>query len=136
MVYNRPNFMSRRFFRPAVVLVVLALLVGFGTAGSAVRGLQAPQPTEKSAAIAAIAHGKRDAAEKYAKAKGPSDPDAGVILAQLAIARGQYRDAQSILEPLVVKDPAGDAALELALLYRTIGRAGDAQPILNAVLRT
>ena len=136
MVYNRHNSMSRRFFRPAVALVVLALLVGFGTAGSAVRRLQAPQPTEKSAAIAAIAHGKRDAAENYAKAKGASDPDAGAILAQLAIARGQYRDAQSILEPLVVKDPAGDAALELALLYRTIGRAGDAQPILNAVLRT
>ena len=136
MVYNRPKFMSRRFFRPAVALIVLALVIGFSTAGSAVRGLQGPQVADPRAAIAAIAHGKRDAAEKYATAKGASDPQGGVILAQLAIARGQYREAQSILEPLVVKDPAGDAALELALLYRTIGRAGDAQPILTAVLRT
>ncbi len=135
MVYNRANFM-RRLSGPASLLIVFALFVCFTAAGSAVRRPQGAAPTDAPSAQAAIAHGKRDAAEKFARAKGPSDPASAVILAQLAIARGQYRDAQALLEPIAEKDATGDAALELALLYRLIGRAGDAQPILTAILRS
>jgi len=134
VVYNRANFMPRRLSGPATLLIVPALLVCFTAAGSAVRPPQAV-PTDLRSASAAIAHGKRDLAEKYAQSRGASDPVGAVILAQLAIAKGQYRDAQALLEPLVAKEPTGDAALELALLYRMIGRAGDAQPILTAILR-
>ena len=85
------------------------------------------------AAAVALAHGKRDEAEQLATARGASDPAAAVVLAQLLAARGKYREAQALLEPLVAREPTGDAALELALLYRTIGRSGDAQPILTAI---
>jgi tetratricopeptide (TPR) repeat protein len=137
VVYNRAKLMQRRFFGTARLLLILVLLVTFGTAGSAVRPPQATaaQGDFARAAASAIAHGQRDAAEKLAMARGADDPAAAVVRAQLAAARGQYREAQALLEPAVARDPAGDAALELALLYRTIGRQGDAQPLLTAVFR-
>ena len=137
MVYNRANFMQRRFPGSARLLFILVLLVTFGRAGSAVRPRQATAtPADFArAAAAAIAHGERELAEKLATARGAADPAAAVVLAQLAIARGKYHGAESLLEPIVVREPAGEAALELALLYRTIGRNGDAQPLLAAVFR-
>jgi tetratricopeptide (TPR) repeat protein len=129
--------MQRRTFGTARLLLILVLLVTFGTAGSAVRPPQATaaQGDFARVAAAAIAHGQRDVAEKLAAARGAEDPAAAVVLAQLAAARGKYREAQALLEPVVTREPAGEAALELALLYRTIGRPGDAQPLLTAVFR-
>src|SRR5579872_6426159 len=118
----------------AKLLIVLALLMCLGVTGSAVR--QAP-PADRDfshQAAVAIAHGQRDEAEKLANARGPADPDAAVVLAQLAEARGKYSDAQARLEPIVARDRSGPAALELALLYRTIGRNADAEPLLEAVV--
>jgi tetratricopeptide (TPR) repeat protein len=137
VVYNRAKLMQRRTFGTARLLLVLVLLVTFGTAGSAVRRPQATagQPDFARTAASLIAHGKRDDAEKLATARGPSDPAAVVVLAQLAVARGKYREAQAMLEPIAAREPSGEAALELALLYRTIGRSGDAQPILASVFR-
>jgi cellulose synthase operon protein C len=119
------------------LLFILVLLVTFGTAGSAVRPPQATAaPVDFArAAAAAIAHGQRDEAEKLATARGAADPAAAAVLAQLAAARGRYREAQAMLEPIIVREPAGEAALELASLYRTIGRSGDAQPLFTAVFR-
>jgi Tfp pilus assembly protein PilF len=130
--------MQRRFSSiSARLLLVPVLLVTFATAGSAVRRPQATagQGDFARSAAATIAHGKRDEAEKLAAARGASDPAAAAVLAQLLTARGKYREAQALLEPIVAREPAGDAALELALLYRTIGRSGDAQPIFLAVYR-
>jgi Tfp pilus assembly protein PilF len=119
------------------LLLALALLVCFGAAGSAVWPSQtaAGQQDFPRAAATAIAHGKRDEAAKLAAARGPSDSAAIVVLAHLAAARGQYKEAQAQLEPVAAREPGGEAALELALLYRTIGRAGDAQPLFTAVFR-
>ncbi|HET7697413.1 MAG TPA: tetratricopeptide repeat protein [Vicinamibacterales bacterium] len=122
---------------PSALLIALALLVCFATAGSAIRRAQsaaAPQEFPLSAA-AAIAHGKRDEAARLANARGAADAAAAAVLAQLAAARGQYKEAQALLEPIATREPAGEAALELALLYRSIGRSADAQPLLNAVFR-
>ena len=123
--------------RPQVVII---LSVCLGLAGSAVRPShlysQPTTPTDFArAAATAIAHGKRAEAEQLATARGASDPAAAVVLAQLLAERGQYREAQALLEPVVSRDPAGAAALELALLYRTIGRAGDARPLLTGVFQ-
>jgi tetratricopeptide (TPR) repeat protein len=129
--------MQRRTFGIVRLLFILVLLVTFGTAGSAVRRPQATAGQGDFARTAAslIAHGQRDAAEKLATARGTSDPAAAVVLAQLSVARGKYREAQAMLEPLAAREPSGEAALELALLYRTIGRSGDAQPIFVSVFR-
>jgi len=93
--------MRARFSSSArLVLVVLVLLVAIGTSGSAVRRPQSAVAGGDFArtAAAAIAHGKYDEAEKLAAARGAGDPAATVVLAQLAAARGKYRDAQAMLE--------------------------------------
>src|SRR5262245_17456622 len=120
-----------------LLLVVVVLLVSVGTTGSAVRRPQTAGPGAEFArtAGAAMAHGQWAEAEKLAAARGANDPDAAVVLAKIAIARGKYRDAQAMLEPLAERDSTGDAALELALLYRTIGRSTDAQPLFTALFR-
>jgi tetratricopeptide (TPR) repeat protein len=127
--------MRRGSFRSTGLLVVLALLVCLATTGSAVRGQTAAAAEFPRNALAAIAHGKRDEAERLASAKGASNPSAAAILAQLRWDDGKYKEAEGLLAPAAVKDPTGDAALELALLYRALGRANEADPILNAILR-
>jgi tetratricopeptide (TPR) repeat protein len=129
--------MQLRFSSSArLVLVVFVLLVSIGTTGSAVRRPQtAPGSDFGRTAAAALAHGKYDEARSLAAARSADDPAATVLLAQLAVRRGQYREAQAMLEPIAAREPAGDAALELALLYRIVGRAADAQPLLTNILR-
>jgi tetratricopeptide (TPR) repeat protein len=117
----------------ARLVIVLAVLLCLGVTGAAVRRAQPVDRDFGHQAAVAIAHGQRAEAEKLANARSPSDPDAAVVLAQLAEARGKYKDAQALLEPVVARDKSGAAALELALLYRTIGRNADAQPLLEAV---
>ncbi|HEY2435436.1 MAG TPA: tetratricopeptide repeat protein [Vicinamibacterales bacterium] len=126
-----------RLSHPARLFVVIALAVCCASTGSSVRGAQGtPAPTDfRSAAAAAIAHGKRADAERMANAKGASDPAAAVVLAQLAVHRGRYKDALALLEPVVARDPAGDAALELATIEREVGRQADASTLFAAVLR-
>ena len=134
------SFRAHRSLVSTRPLVVVILSVCLGLAGSAVRPShvftqQGPQRDFASAAAAAIAHGQRAEAESLARARGESDPAAAVVLAQLAIAKGHYREAQAMLEPMAAREAGGEAALELALLYRIIGRDGDATPLFNAVLR-
>ena len=114
MVYNRANLMQRRFSGSARLLFILVLLVTFGTAGSAVRRPQATagQADFARAAAAALAHGKRDDAEKMATARGASDPAAAVVLAQLAVGARQ------------VPRGAGDARADRGARAGGRGRAG------------
>ena len=124
----------QRFSLPARVLAILVLAVCFGATGSAVRrGQAAGQADFVRSAAAAMAHGKRADAERMATARGANDPAAAVVLAQLAAHRGKYKDALALLEPVAAREPAGDAALELALLYRRVGRDSDATSILSTV---
>ncbi len=70
-----------------------------------------------------------------ATARGTSDPEAAAVLARIAALHGKYRDAQALLEPAAALNPSGSAALELGLLYQTIGRPSDASTVLLAVAR-
>ena len=136
VAYNPlPLMRGLRSRRPLLLLIVLVCL---GVAGSAVRPPQVYSQVAASAdplraALGAIAHGRRADAGQLADARGGAD--GAIIHALLAVHRGKYADAVALLEPLAATDPAGDAALELALVYQQIGRAGDAQPLLSAVLR-
>src|SRR5258708_10682587 len=70
--------MQRRFFCFAQLLFILVLVVSFGMSGSAVRRPQTTtgQGDFARVAAAAIAHGKRDEAQKIAAAPGSSEPAA------------------------------------------------------------
>jgi cellulose synthase operon protein C len=87
-------------------------------------------------ARAAISHGKRDEAESMARARGAGDPAAAAILGRLAIDRGRYEEALAVLEVAAKANPLGEAALELGLLQKQLGRATDASrtlaPLVNA----
>jgi cellulose synthase operon protein C len=87
-------------------------------------------------ARAAIAHGKRTEAESMARSRGTGDPAAAAILGRLAVDRGEYDDALALLGPAAAANPIGEAALELGLLQRSLGRASDAAqtlaPLVNA----
>ena len=141
MDYNRTNSMRdsrshRRWPVSMRPLVVILLSVCLGLAGSAVHpsrlySQSTAQATFARTAAAAIAHGKRSEAEQLATSRGAADPDAVVVLAQLGIERGKYREAQAQLEPVAARDATGEAALQLALLYKRIGRSGDAEPLLD-----
>src|SRR5215471_8068474 len=125
-----------RLSHPARMLAIIVLAVCAATAGSAVRGQTTAQGDFLRTAMTAIAHGKRADAERLATARGAGDPQATVVLARLAVHRGEYTDALALLEPAAAREPGGEAALELALLYVSIGRAADATPLFNAVSRT
>ncbi len=81
-------------------------------------------------ATAAIAHGKRTDAEAMARGRGAGDQAAAAILGRLAGDRGQYDEALALLQPAAARSPLAEAALELGLLYRVVGRANDAAGVL------
>jgi len=83
----------------------------------------------------AIAHGKPAEAESLARARPADDPAATAILAHLAIDKGRYDDAVSMLRPVVSRQPLSDAALELAFLFQMLGRSNEAAPLLNVLYR-
>ena len=85
-------------------------------------------------ARAAIAHGKRAEAESMARARGAADTAAAAILGRLSIDRGQYDEALVVLQPAVKTNPLGEAALELGLLQRLLGRSADAARTLAALM--
>jgi cellulose synthase operon protein C len=85
-------------------------------------------------ARAAIAHGQRADAESMARARGAGDQAAAAILARLAVDRGQYESALALLEPATAANPLGEAALELGLLQRLLGRYGDGARTLTTLV--
>src|SRR5262249_32575785 len=50
-------------------------------------------------------------------------PSAVALKARAAIARGRYAAAEALLRPIASRAPQSDAALELGLLQRMLGRA-------------
>ncbi len=93
-------------------------------------------------AARALARGRLDEAEAIAKARGPEDPAAVVVRARVAIARGRYADAETLLRPLAERRPLSEAAVELGWLLLRLGRRDESvrwfRPVLDRaeVLRT
>ena len=99
---------------------------------------QADVPSEALAfhreATRALAHGDRDAAERLAAGRDPSDPAGAALRARLLIDRGRYEEAESLLGPVARAAPGSAAGLELGLLLVTLGRADEAAAHLEAVI--
>jgi tetratricopeptide (TPR) repeat protein len=83
----------------------------------------------------ALAHGQIADAEALARGRPAGDEEAAAILARLAIRRGKYDDALKLLEPAAAKNPGGESALELGLLFQLLGRAKEANTYLTQVYR-
>jgi tetratricopeptide (TPR) repeat protein len=123
-------------FRPAIVLFA-SLCVWTAVTGPS-HGQQAaaaPLPFPASA-WRAIAHGKPAEAEALAKTRPADDPAAIAVLAHLAVGTGRYPEAIGMLQPAANRAPLSDAALELALVFQKLGRAGDASQLLTVLFRS
>ena len=78
--------------------------------------------------------GHYDTVDQLVGALGATDADAALLHARAAAARGRYDDALARLTPLAAADRGGAAALELGLLQRALGRRGEAEAVLEAVI--
>ena len=125
MVYNRAKLMQRRFFGSARLLFILVLLVTLRNSRlcrAAAAGDGGPGGFR--------ARGGRGDRARQARRRGEAGDGArrlgsgGRGRARAARRRraASTSEAQALLEPIAAREPAGEAALELALLYRTIGR--------------
>jgi cellulose synthase operon protein C len=107
---------SRGGWRPALHLsCALAVLCG--------------APAGSGAAWAAV----RPAPAGLAQARSV---DAGSVLAQAraAVARGRYTEAEALLTPIATRTPNSDAAVELGLLLRMLGRNEEATRLFDQIL--
>ncbi len=152
-----PDFLSagrawRAWFRLVfgAGLTVMALAPGAAVAQATARppaALQAPPRQDASdeakalaaaraeqqytmAAARALAHGQRSHADELARSRGAADPAAAATLARLAADRGQYDDALALLQVTGRTAPSSEAALQLGLLLRYLGRTREADQVL------
>lgn len=93
----------------------------------------APDSSWLERASVLIAHGKVDDAVAEARQRPADDPAARLVLARAALRQGRRADAEALLKPPAEQDGAGEAALELALVYRASGRHELAAPFLESV---
>ena len=84
------------------------------------------------AATAMIAHGQAEQALALAAQRPDDDAEARVLRARIALRAGRVQEAEALLKPAAEADPAGEAALELAFLYRDRGRDEAAALLFDA----
>ena len=90
----------------------------------------APAPaTPFDAAMRAFIEGRYDEAEGLADKLNANDPNVAALKARAMIARGRYADAEALLQPVAVRAQTSEAALQLGLLQKMVGRPGASQTL-------
>ena len=119
--------MSRTSLSLLGAALAFLVLPSYGTA-------QAPRrpAAPLQAAVRALNEGHYDEVEAAADKLDPRDPAGIALKARAAIARGRYDAAEAMLRPAAARAGQSDAALELGLLQKMLGR-GDATAILEKV---
>jgi tetratricopeptide (TPR) repeat protein len=129
----RPLPRSRFRPRPGLALACLLLLLTPTLARAQITQSVAPSTASPMAdAYRAIRSGRYDEVETLLASI--REEAASVLRADAHIARGRYDEAEAVLSPLAAANPAGDAALELGLIYRIRGRRADSDRLLVTVL--
>jgi tetratricopeptide (TPR) repeat protein len=107
--------------RPASLFLLAALACG--APRPAVAGARAQAAaTPRRAAETAYERGRYDEVHTALRDVAADDTPAAVLRARAYIAVGRYAEAEKALQPAVFESPVGDAALELGLLQRMLGR--------------
>ena len=113
----------------------LSLIIGVLTLGAV--GFAQAQNDDQSfhvLATRAIAYGDSGAAQELVESRGDNDPFAVALAASLLVRHGSYSEAESLLLPVADRAPDSAAGLEYGLLLQRLGRRGEAQPYLEAVM--
>ncbi len=119
-----PSFRRRGRSRSVVLLAVL-LLTPLPSVAQ-----QPGAAAARDAAQKAFAAGQYDEVETIAGGV-PKDESLAALRAQAFIVRGEYDRALTLLQPIAQENPGGDAALELGLLQRYLGRRGEGRRTLE-----
>jgi tetratricopeptide (TPR) repeat protein len=80
----------------------------------------------------ALMEGRYDEVPALLEKLDAQDPMVAALAARAAIARGKYPQAEASLRPVAQRAPTSDAALELGLLLKMLGRS-DATAVLTRV---
>jgi tetratricopeptide (TPR) repeat protein len=114
------------------VLVALAALALLSALSVAIAQSRRAQPPAIDQATRALLEGRYDQVAGLLDKLDGSDPAVAALIARASIARGRYEEAETRLRPIAQRAPASDAALELGLLLKMLGRA-DAVGVLTRV---
>src|SRR5688500_2588540 len=91
--------------RPVVVIFLyMCAWAAFPPAYAGQNSAPSEAATFLSAARRAIAHGELAEAEALARRRPGADPAAAAVLAELAMRRGKYDEAVTLLEPAVARE--------------------------------
>jgi tetratricopeptide (TPR) repeat protein len=120
--------MVRRLTLLALAIILTAGLAPRVTAEQAQNITAARANADKS-----YRGGRFDEVETLAKAF-PKDEQIAVFHALSLAARGDYAQAESVLQPFAATSPAGEAALELGLLQLAIGKRAEGRRTLTLIL--
>jgi len=91
---------------------------------------RAAQATPLQEALKALNEGRYDDVPSLVASLNPQDPTVASVKARALTARGKYSEAETLLRPLAQRAPTSEAALELALLLKMLGRQ-DANAMLQ-----
>jgi len=122
--------MKRRRPYLYLLLAALGLTVIIPVAIAQTRRAGQPASTPMQEALKALNEGRYDDVPSLVASLNQQDPTVAAVRARAIVARGKYQDAESLLRPIAQRSPTSDAALELGLLLRMLGR-----PEGNAILQ-
>jgi len=117
-------------FRRASLLIVALVFFALPTSGTAQAPRRASSPLQS--ATRALIEGRYDEVDALADKLDARDPNVVALKARAAIERGRYAQAEAMLRPVAARVPTSEAALELGLLQKMLGRP-DATALLNKV---
>jgi cellulose synthase operon protein C len=116
----------------AIAVPLCAVLVVAQTQRRAAAPPPAPKPaTPFDAAMRSFIEGKYDEVDAQTDKLNANDPDVVALKARAMIARGRYADAEAMLQPVAVRAQTSEAALQLGLLQKMLGRPAADQTLVR-----
>jgi tetratricopeptide (TPR) repeat protein len=130
---------SRAVCISALVAAVAVPLCAVLVVAQGQRRSAAPRPaaapaTPFEAAARLFFEGKYDDLDSAIEKLDGRDPNVVALKARGMIARGKYADAETLLQPVVQRAPSSEAALELGLLQKMLGRPAATQTLERVAL--
>src|SRR4029450_8839457 len=123
---------SRAVFISALALAVAiplcaVLVLAQGQRRAAAPRAAPPPATPLEAATRLFFEGKFDDFNSALDKLDARDPNVVALKGRGMTARGRYADAEALLQPVAQRAPSSEAALELGLLQKTMGRLAATQ---------
>ncbi|MDE3155749.1 MAG: tetratricopeptide repeat protein [Acidobacteriota bacterium] len=91
-------------------------------------------PTGLQPALRAFREGRLTDVDRLLARLDPRDPGVILLKARAAVVRGHYADAEGLLAPLAAREPASDAALDLARVQQQRGEREAARATFGALV--